>query len=133
MATVKNSKDTPSRRPATRLAIDVAPRGDCWQIKREGASRVSSIYESKADAVSAASQMMRRAGGLLRVHARNGRVQQLVTIGRKAAAKLSAVEGIELDSKSKRQLVTLDREDVSVEKRRSVMTAGYGSGSKSSR
>jgi hypothetical protein len=133
MATVKSSKSTPSKRPAAPLAVDVAPRGDVWQIKREGASRASSVHESKAEAVSAASQMMRRNGGLLRVHARNGCVQQQVTIGRKAAAKISAVEGIKLDSRSRRHLVRLDRDDVSVEERRTRMIAGYGSDSKRSR
>ena len=133
MATVTRSKSTSSKRVSAPLAIDVAPRGEGWQIKRDGASRVSSVHESKADAVSAASRMMRHGGGLLRVHAGNGRVQQLVTIGRKAAAKIGAVEGIHLDSESKRDLVTLDREGVSTDQRRSRMSASYGRDSKHSR
>lgn len=133
MAAGKSSKSTPSKRPTASLAVDVAPRGDGWQIKREGASRASSVHDSKADAVSAASQMMRRGGGLLRVHARNGSVQQQVTIGRKAAAKISAVEGIKLDSQSKRNLTRLDRVDITVEERRTRIIAEYGSDSKRSR
>lgn len=74
--------------------------------------------------------MIRGGGGMLRVHAQNGRVQEFVTIGRKAAAKISAVEGSKLDGQSKRDLRAFDRHDVSVEERRSRMTAGYVSDSK---
>ncbi|MFL6844212.1 MAG: DUF2188 domain-containing protein [Allosphingosinicella sp.] len=107
--------------------MEVAPRGDGWQIKREGASRASKVFESKADAIGAAKQMMRREGGLLRLHAGSGRVHEQVTIGRKAAAKISAVEGIVLDKASKRELASSDRDGMSVEERLARLSAAFGS------
>jgi hypothetical protein len=130
MATPKSPKPTSSRRSTAPLAVNVAPRGDGWQIKREGASRASSVHVSKADAVSAAAKMIRGGGGMLRVHGQNGRIQEYVTIGRKAAAKISAVEGSKLDGQSKRDLKAFDRRDISVEERRSRMTADLVSESK---
>jgi hypothetical protein len=94
---------------------------------------VSGSFRTQAEAIGAAKAALHSKGGALRVHARNGQILESVTLGRKTAAKISAVEGIPLDGDVRRELEDFDREGLSPMERRSRIGRDYGIGHKSGR
>ena len=124
-------KPLPERRKP--IALSVVPTSGAWHVRREGARRASGVYESKAEAVAAARIILGKAGGVLRVKGKNGRLTESLTLGRNAAKKMAAVEGNSLDGGIQRDLRSFDRESLRPEERRSRIRDTYGSGGKSGR
>jgi Uncharacterized protein conserved in bacteria (DUF2188) len=60
----------------------VVPRGREWAVVGEGAERASGLYETKAQATSAARTISRNQGTELVLHGRDGRVQSKDSHGR---------------------------------------------------
>ncbi|MBI9083877.1 MAG: DUF2188 domain-containing protein [Desulfobacterales bacterium] len=49
---------------------------DGWRVKKEGASRASGVFDTKADAVERGRELAKGAGeGQLKIHKRDGRIQ----------------------------------------------------------
>lgn len=116
-----------------RIALDVIPHGRGWSIKSEGASRATSVHDTKAEAIEAARLLIHKRGGALRVHGRDGRVLESVTLGREAAAKISAVEGISLEGEARRDLEGFDSQSLSPQERRLRIGLKYAAGAKAAR
>lgn len=116
-----------------RIELDVSPRGDLWAIRSEGSSRASGVYDTQAEAIEAARLLVQKGGGALRIHGRDGRVLESLSLGREAAAKISAVEGISLEGEVRRDLEGYDREGLSPEERRRRIGLKYAAGAKAPR
>jgi hypothetical protein len=52
----------------------VIPHQGKWAVKREGSSRVTSVHDSKQEAIDAARKIARNQSGRLYVHGRNGQI-----------------------------------------------------------
>src|SRR6218665_967986 len=115
------------------LTLDVVPEPGGWSVKRVGGVSTPRQYRTKAEAVGAAKAAMQSSGGALRIHARNGQILESVTLGRRPAAKISAVEGISLDGETRRELEGFDRQGLSPIERRRRIGRKYGIGQKSGR
>ena len=98
-----------------------------WQVKQEGSSRSVGIYTSQAAATAAAKAALRKSGGELTVHGRDGRIRKSFTLGRDVMAKIAAVEGIRISQAMERMLDRLDRDGVSDDKRRRIIARQFGS------
>src|ERR1044072_1613533 len=133
MADRSPSSPASKRKQAPRIELDVSPRGGGWSIKGGGASGALSVHGTKAEAIEAAGALMQKAGGALCVHGRDGRVLESVTLGRKAAAKTSAVEGISLEGEGRRDLEGFDSQGLSPEERRRRIGLKYAAGAKAPR
>jgi hypothetical protein len=59
----------------------VGPHADGWQVKRDGASRASSVHDTKAVAVDAGKDLAKASGGELRIKGQDGRIQNSNTYG----------------------------------------------------
>jgi hypothetical protein len=70
-----------------------------------------------------------RVGGELTIHGRDGRIRSVDTyaLGEGTFDRISAVEGIYISEKMKRDFSFLDRQRYSPEKRRQWLIAKYGS------
>ena len=115
------------------LTLDVAPVAGGWSLKRNGPTSSVESYPTKAQAVAAAKASLQSKGGALRIHSRNGRIQQGVTLGRVSAAKISAVEGISLDGDVLRELEDFDHQGLSPAERRDRIGRRFGGSTKSRR
>ncbi len=102
-------------------------------MKDDEFSHATSLYGTKAEAVEAARLLIQSKGGALRIHGRDGRIQESVTLGRKAAAKISAVERISLDGEVRRDLEAFDAQGLSPEERRARIGLKYAGGAKPAR
>jgi uncharacterized protein YdaT len=58
----------------TRIHVTPNDDGD-WEVKREKASRASSIHDTQADALEAARRTAQREGGEVVIHGRDGRIR----------------------------------------------------------
>jgi hypothetical protein len=105
--------------------VRVTPIGDGWQVKRD-AEKTSATYASKGEAVRAARAAISHGGGILHVHEKGGRIRESITLGRSAAAKMGAVEGIDLGGRVKRDLEAFDQQDLGGEERRMRIRETYG-------
>ena len=110
--------------PAQR--IHVAPTESGWQVRCDGSSHPTTIYTSQGDATEAAQSTLRKSGGELKVHGRDGRIHETLTLGRDAMALIAAVEGISLSSDLERLLGDLDRAGASSEDRRRAVALQFG-------
>lgn len=98
--------------------MHVVPKDGGWLVTREGETRATGVYDTQAEATEAARSALRRSGGELMVQGSDGRIRGSTTLGRDSMAKISAVEGIQLSSESKRGLEDLDARGASGEERR---------------
>ena len=62
-------------------AIEVAPRGDQWVVKKQGADRASSIHDTKAPAVKQATQQARSERTELVIKKGDGTIQNKNSFG----------------------------------------------------
>lgn len=60
----------------------VAPHARGWEVRRDGASRASSIYASKSEALAAGRELARARRGELRIKGQDGRIQNSSSYGR---------------------------------------------------
>jgi hypothetical protein len=67
--------------PMSKRDIHVLPRDGGWAVRREGASRDSSRYDRKDDAMDAARETGRRERVEVVEHGRNGRIQDSDSYG----------------------------------------------------
>lgn len=112
-----------SSRSSARVQVMHGDSG--WQV-RDSRSGVSSSYPSQAEATEAARAALRRSGGQLIVHEPDGRIRKSSTLGRKAMALISAVEGIQYSSEVEEMLTDLDRRGASFEERHRQIVAMFG-------
>lgn len=121
-------RNTFSRSPVTkgRTRVYVVPRDGGWQVSREGSGHAADVYDTQIEATEAAKSALRRSGGELMVQGRDGRIREMVTLGRDPMAKIAEVEGIRLSPKSKRMLEDLDRRGASGEERRRSIARQFG-------
>ena len=61
--------------------IHVVPHNEGWAVRREGASRVSSIHDTQGDASQAARQTARSQGGETFIHRPNGEIRDRNSYG----------------------------------------------------
>lgn len=117
-----------SKSPAVngQARVHVVPLDGRWQVRHEGARRAVGVYSSQAEATEAAKSTLRRSGGELMVQGRDGRIRESMTLGRDSMAKIAAVEGIHLSSRSMRTLRELDRKGASGEERRRSIARQFG-------
>lgn len=89
-----------------------------WQVRREDSQRATSRHASQAEAVAAARKQLRISGGQLSIHGADGRIRSTYTLGRKAMAKLNAVEGISLPRRLRKAVSEIDDSGQSPQQRR---------------
>ena len=61
--------------------IHVVPRNDGWIIRKEGASRATSVHETQRDAVEAGREIARNQSSELVIHGRDGRIRDRDSYG----------------------------------------------------
>jgi hypothetical protein len=61
--------------------IHVVPRNDGWIIRKEGASRATSVHETQRDAVEAGRAIARNQSSELVIHGRDGRIRDRDSYG----------------------------------------------------
>ena len=107
------------------LSLSVVPAAGKWQVRKAGASRTTAVHATQAEAVEVARGLLRQAGGKLRIHDKNGRIVEAMTLGRRAITRISAVEGISLGGEIARDLKTYDAEGLSSQQRRARIAEKY--------
>jgi hypothetical protein len=66
-----------------RAKYHITPKGDQWQVKREGADRAANIFDNKADAVDRGRDLAKNADpGQLIIHKQDGKFQTEHTYGK---------------------------------------------------
>src|SRR4051812_48915165 len=113
-----------STKPVQR--VHVAPGKGGWQVRRDGSSPITTVHATQNEATEAAQSALRKSGGELKVHGRDGRIHETLTLGRDAMAQIAAVEGISLPSDLERLLGDLDRAGASSEDRRRAVALQFG-------
>jgi hypothetical protein len=61
--------------------IHVVPRKDGWIIRKEGASRATSVHETQRDAVEVGREIARNQSSELVIHGRDGRIRDRDSYG----------------------------------------------------
>ena len=61
--------------------IHVVPRGDGWAVRRQGASRASSVHGTQGSATDAVRATARRQGGEVVIHRADGRIRDADSYG----------------------------------------------------
>lgn len=61
--------------------IHVVPRNEGWVVRKEGASRATSVHHTQRDAVDAAREIARTSHGELIIHGRDGRIRDRDSYG----------------------------------------------------
>ena len=123
MATRKT--DVHERRTGVGRSIDVTADDGEWKVRSDRPHRPTEVYRTQDEAISAAREKLRLTGGEVRVHGKNGRITRAVTLGRRAMAKVSAVEGISLGDDIMRDLSSYDREGLRPDERRRRIKSQY--------
>lgn len=59
----------------------VGPHQDGWQVKRDGASRASGVFDTKQEAQNRGRELAKETGGELRIKGQDGRIQNSNTYG----------------------------------------------------
>lgn len=59
----------------------VVPREDGWAVKREGASRASKTFDTKADAIKYGREQAKNSKGELFIHGRDGTIRERSSFG----------------------------------------------------
>ncbi|MCE9618413.1 MAG: DUF2188 domain-containing protein [Planctomycetes bacterium] len=60
----------------------VGPNENGWGVKRDGASRCSSVHETQAKAIKAGAALAKESEGELRIKGRDGRIRDSDTYGK---------------------------------------------------
>lgn len=84
----------------TGVKVVVRPGKGQWTVT--SASAVAHSFATKRDAVSAAKKAVAGSGGKVVVHAANGQVKEMLTLGTHTAVRMNAVEGLALNQASRR-------------------------------
>jgi hypothetical protein len=61
--------------------LHVVPRNEGWIIRKEGASKASSVHETQREAVEAAREIARNQNSELIIHGRDGRIRDRDSYG----------------------------------------------------
>lgn len=104
----------------------LAPGATGWIVKKNGSTRASGTYGTRAEAARAAQDMVRIKGGTVRMQGPDGRSHESFTIGRDGFAKISAVEGLRLSREMKQDLRDFDRKGLSDHERGRAIARKYG-------
>ncbi|WP_342242125.1 DUF2188 domain-containing protein [Inquilinus sp. OTU3971] len=122
--TTKKPRDSASGsfKPAVRYVV---PIEGGWAVRSDGRTRASAIFESKAEAVRAAREAVQAGGGQVRIHSREGRIRESITIGRDPFAKISAVEGIKPTKEARKRAIEFEKKDLSSEQRRHAIIKAF--------
>lgn len=91
-----------------------------WSVATQG-TNTTQVFDSKASAVAAARQIVRRDGGVLQVANTKGHTSASFTLGRLAMAKLNAVEGVILGAAGENAFQDFDRRGLSPAQRRAKL------------
>lgn len=59
----------------------VGPHDDGWSVKRDGTSRASGVFDTKAEAVERGRELARESQGELRIKGKDGRIQDSDSYG----------------------------------------------------
>lgn len=59
----------------------VVPHGDEWALRREGADRVTAIFDTQAQAIDAGRQVAENQAAELFIHGRDGRIRDRDSYG----------------------------------------------------
>ena len=97
-----------------------------WIVRSGRNARATRVFATQAEAVDDARMRLRVAGGELAVRSVDGRIRESFTIGRKAMAKIGAIEGIRLSKKIRANLRALDKEGLSPRERRERILSAFG-------
>jgi uncharacterized protein YdaT len=54
----------------------VVPKDNGWAVKKEGAKRASGVYDTKAEAVKGGQELAKNNDGSLRIHTKDGKIQE---------------------------------------------------------
>jgi hypothetical protein len=103
----------------------VIPSDGGWAVKSGGHERSTRVYESKAEAIQAATEVVRKKGGELVVQDRDGHLKTSYTLGRDPFAQISAVEGIITTTAAKNRAAEFDRKGLSPEERRNAIVDSH--------
>jgi hypothetical protein len=101
------------------------PAAGGWSVKTSSNDR-HHLFATQEEAEAAARQILRKQGGKLRVRGKDGRIRDTFTIGRDPFAKISALEGIHLTDRMKRDLEDFDRRKLSSRERQREIGEKYG-------
>ena len=74
----KTTSKKTARSAVTGRFVTVAPKSNSWVVKREGSSR-SRVYDTQADAITAATKTARDSGSGLRIQRRDGTIRAVST------------------------------------------------------
>lgn len=100
-----------------RLSLWVSKQATGWCLA--GDVSVPHHFKTQAEAIAGARDLLSRAGGQLIVHAPNGGVRHMTIIGASAARRMNAIEGVALDSASRKLLREVERMKLTPAQRRS--------------
>ena len=114
-----------SSKPSTKASAVVAPTSGGWAV-RQATGRETGVFATQNEATEAARSALRKSGGSVQVHGRDGRIHETLTLGRDAMARIAAVEGISLPSGLESLLGDLDRAGASSEDRRRAVALQFG-------
>jgi hypothetical protein len=122
------SKRKKTRSAAFRGDFDCIVRkaGDGWAVLQGRRAQPSSVHKTQTEAETAAREMVRIAGGTVRIQGRNGRWHESFTLGREGFARISAVEKVFLTREMRRDFRDFDRKALSAEQRRTRIVSKYG-------
>ena len=59
----------------------VVPHDDGWAVKRENASRASSVHPTQKSAIKAGTPLAKKSQGELRIHGKDGRIRDTDSYG----------------------------------------------------
>ncbi|MDP3405205.1 MAG: DUF2188 domain-containing protein [Brevundimonas sp.] len=83
--------------------VAVKRNGSGWVVS-DLAGGPTGSFQTKTAAVTAAKRSLAKLGGTLTVHQSNGQVRQTVTLGRDTAVRLNGIEGVAMNTATRRIL-----------------------------
>ncbi len=96
----------------------VVPHAKGWAIRTGSPAGPARLFRTQAEAIEAAKNDLRSAGGELKIRDAKGVWRSHFTLGRDAMRSISAVEGINLSSRARARLAEFDRKNLSDPERR---------------
>lgn len=63
-------------------AHHVTPKDGEWEVRKQGAKRASGTYDTKAEAVERGTELAKKQEGQLKIHGKDGKIQQERTYGK---------------------------------------------------
>ena len=88
---------------------------------RTGERQAGKVYSTQAEALRAAEETARAAGGQIQLRGSNGEVRTRFTLGRTTMEKLNAVEGVGLTPAGRSAFKSFDRNGLSPSARRTAL------------